>query len=35
MFVGERLDKWAAVGAYAAAAATLAASVIALLSSYH
>jgi hypothetical protein len=35
MFVGERLDKWAAVGAYAAAAATLALSVIVLLSSHN
>jgi hypothetical protein len=35
MFVGERLDKRAAVGAYAAAAATLAVSVIVLLSSHH
>lgn len=35
MFVGQRLDKRAAVGAYVAAAATLAASVIALLSVHH
>jgi hypothetical protein len=31
MFVGQRLDKWAAVGAYVAAAATLAISVALLL----
>jgi hypothetical protein len=30
MFVGQRLDKWAAVGAYVAATATLAVSVIIL-----
>ena len=35
MFVGQRLDKWAAVGAYTAAAATLAVSVIVLLASQH
>jgi hypothetical protein len=35
MFVGERLDKRAAVGAYVAAAAVLAVSVIVLLSSRH
>ncbi len=33
MFVGQRLDTWAAVGAYVAAAATLAVSVIILLAS--
>ena len=31
MFVGQRLDRWAAVGAYVAATATLAVSVIILL----
>ena len=31
MFVGQRLDKWAAVGAYVAATATLVVSVIILL----
>jgi len=31
MFVGQRLDKWAAVGAYVAATATLAVSVIILI----
>jgi hypothetical protein len=35
MFVGQRLDKGAAIGAYVAAAATLAVSVIVLLSSHH
>jgi hypothetical protein len=35
MFVGQRLDKWSAVGAYVAAAATLAAAVIVLLSKHH
>ncbi len=35
MFVGERLDKWAAVGAYVAATATLAVSVIILLITRH
>lgn len=35
MFVGQRLDKWAAVGAYVAATATLAVSVIILLASHH
>lgn len=34
MFVGQRLDKWDAVGAYVAAAVTIAASVIVLLSSH-
>jgi hypothetical protein len=31
MFVGQRLDKWAAIGAYVAATATLAVSVIILV----
>ncbi len=35
MFVGQRLDKWAAVGAYVAATATLAVSVIILLATHH
>jgi hypothetical protein len=35
MFVAQRLDKWAAVGAYVAATATVAASVIILLATYH
>ena len=35
MFVGQRLDKWAAVGAYIAAAATLVAAVIILLVGHH
>jgi hypothetical protein len=35
MFTGRRLDKWAAVGAYVAATATLAASVIILLIARH
>ena len=35
MFVGQRLDKRAAVGAYVAAAATLTVAVIVLLSSRH
>ena len=35
MFVGQRLDTWAAVGAYVAATATLAASVIILLATHH
>ena len=35
MFVGQRLDKCAAVGAYVAAAATVAASVIILLANHH
>jgi len=35
MFVGQRLDKWAAVGAYIAATATLAVSVIILLITHH
>jgi hypothetical protein len=35
LFVGQRLDKWAAVGAYVAATATLAVSVIILLVTYH
>jgi hypothetical protein len=35
MFVGQRLDKCAAVGAYVAAAATLAVSVIILLATHH
>ena len=35
MFVGQRLDKWAAVGAYVAAAATLTVSVIILLATHH
>ena len=35
MFVGQRLDKWAAVGAYLAATATLAVSVIILLATRH
>jgi hypothetical protein len=35
MFVGQRLDKWAAVGAYVAATATLAGSVIILLATRH
>jgi hypothetical protein len=34
MFVGQRLDKGAAVGAYVAAAATLAVAVFILLSSH-
>jgi hypothetical protein len=34
MFVGQRLDKRAAIGAYLAAAATLAVSVIILLSNH-
>jgi hypothetical protein len=35
MFAGQRLDKWAAAGAYVAAAATLAMSVIILLATHH
>jgi hypothetical protein len=35
MFVGRRLDKWAAIGAYVAATATLAVSVIILLATRH
>jgi len=35
MFVGQRLDKRAAVGAYVAAAATLAVSLIILLTTHH
>ena len=35
MFVGQRLDKRAAIGAYVAAVATLAVSMIVLLSSHH
>ena len=35
LFVGQRLDKWAAVGAYVAAIGTLAVSVIILLVTYH
>jgi hypothetical protein len=34
MFVGQRPDKWAAVGAYVAATATIAASVIILLATH-
>jgi hypothetical protein len=34
MFVGQRLDKWSAIGAYIAAAATFAAAVIVLLSKH-
>jgi hypothetical protein len=35
MFVGQRLDEWAAVGAYIAATATLVVSVIILLVTHH
>lgn len=35
MFVGQRLDKWAAIGAYVAATATLIAAVIILLATQH
>jgi hypothetical protein len=35
MFVGQRLDKWSAIGAYVAAGATLAAAMIVLLSKHH
>jgi hypothetical protein len=35
MFVGQRLDKPAAIGAYVAVAATLAVSMIILLASHH
>jgi hypothetical protein len=35
MFVGQRLDKWAAIGAYVAATATLTVSVIILLATRH
>ena len=35
MFVGQRLDKWAAVGAYVAATATLAVSVVILFAGHH
>jgi len=34
MFVGQRLDKWAAIGAYAAAVGTLTASILVLLFVY-
>ena len=34
MFVGQRLDKWAAVGAYVAVTATLAVSVIILAAAH-
>ena len=34
MFVGQQLDKWGAVGAYVAATATLAVSVIILLAAH-
>ena len=34
MFVGQRLDKWAAAGAYVAATATLAISVIILFATH-
>jgi hypothetical protein len=34
MFVGQRLDRWAAVGAYVAATATLAVSVIILFATH-
>jgi hypothetical protein len=35
MFVGQRLDKWSAIGAYVAAVATLAVSVSILLCDIH
>jgi hypothetical protein len=35
IFVGQRLDKWTAVGAYVAATATLAAAAIILLVTHH
>ena len=35
MFVGQRLDKWAAIGAYVAATTTLVGSVIILLVTRH